>query len=33
MAIVMISPLSKIFTVPAAFCAEHLYKTIGLALF
>jgi Zn-dependent protease len=30
MAIVMISPLSKIFTIPASFCTEHLYKVLGL---
>jgi Zn-dependent protease len=30
MAIVMISPLSKIFTIPAGFCSEHLYKVLGL---
>jgi Zn-dependent protease len=30
MAIVMISPLSKIFTIPASFCAQHLYKVLGL---
>lgn len=30
MAVVMIPLLAKIFTVPAMFCAEHLYKALGL---
>lgn len=30
LAIVMISPLAKIFTVPARFCAEKLYMLMGL---
>jgi Zn-dependent protease len=30
LAIAMISPLAKIFTIPAAFCAEKLYALMGL---
>jgi Zn-dependent protease len=30
LAIVAISPLAKIFTIPAAFCTRHLYDVMGL---
>ena len=30
MAVVLIPQLAKIFTVPAGFCVEHLYKLMGL---